>query len=173
MRWTHMSAWDQEEYALGQRTPEMVQHLVQCAACRQGVEQLQQGVQLFRTSAMEWSAECSETHPYGVPAAREAANARGLPASSMPALKWALAALVLLLVLLPLMRFLPKHNVANVTLPVSTAPLSDDALLQEVDQQVSESVPDSMESLTHLVTTKSSADAVNADREGGEHVQRN
>jgi predicted anti-sigma-YlaC factor YlaD len=179
MKSTHMSAWDQEEYALGQRTPEMIEHVAKCAACRSGVEQLANGVALFRASAMEWSAECLETSLQAAP---------GVPAQSkkamgMPALKWAMAAVLFLLVLVPLARLLfhktdsmktdatnaPMHKVT----PAASAPLTDDALLEEVDQQVSDAVPDSMESLTHLVTTKSSGSEVDAVREGGQHVQRN
>jgi hypothetical protein len=45
--------------------------------------------------------------------------------------------------------------------------MSDDALLDQVDEQVSVAVPSSMESLTHLVSTQSSA---NAAAQGAKHI---
>ena len=34
MKINHLSPWEQEEYVLGQRTPEMLRHLTECAGCR-------------------------------------------------------------------------------------------------------------------------------------------
>jgi hypothetical protein len=55
---------------------------------------------------------------------------------------------LLVLVLLPLHRSSPRpaHPAAQI---------SDDALLEQVDEQLSVTVPASMESLTHLVSTES------------------
>ena len=175
MRKTHMSNWDQEEYALGQRTPEMIQHLRECDACRHGVEQLEQGVALFRDSAMEWSAQCVETRLQTTPAF----SLKGMKPRLMPAMKWAMAAVLILLVLLPLSRLLlHRPESARIASPASAvaagdASLGDDALLQEVDEQVSEEVPDSMESLRHLVTTKSGSAETQSTERRAQHVQQN
>ena len=58
MKTNHLSAWEQEEYVLDQRTPQMLRHLADCADCRAAVAQLEHGVAVFRNAAVEWSAEC-------------------------------------------------------------------------------------------------------------------
>jgi hypothetical protein len=158
MKTTHLSAWEHEECVLGEATPEMLGHLTECASCRVAVARLEHGVTVYRNAAMEWSAECLATHPqhsYTV-------GRKGLPAF---ALRWVLAAAVLLvLALLPFHLWSPR--------PVQrTAEVSDDVLLQQVDEQVSVAVPASMESLTHLVSTESSSGAgAVTSTPGGKHL---
>jgi anti-sigma factor RsiW len=153
MKTNHLSPWDQEEYVLGQRTPQMLRHLSECAACEAEVERLEQGVAAFRTAAVSWSAECLSTRPQQP---QFAASRRFSPAT----LRWAFAAVIpivlLILVLLPIHDTSAPHPVAQAN-PVSQT--SDDALLEQVDEQVSEAVPSSMESLTHLVSTDSGTTA--------------
>ncbi len=62
-------------------------------------------------------------------------------------------------------RLLPLH-LFHLSQPVITRParkscrqISDDALLEQVDEQVSVAVPSSMESLTHLVSADNSGTA--------------
>ncbi len=144
MKWTHLSTWDQEEYVLGQRTPEMVRHLAQCSSCFAEVAQMEQGVALFRESATAWSADSLATHPVRMPAA-------AVRPTSMHPWAWVLAAVLLLLALLPFSiehTHLVTHQAARMA-----EPMSDDALLQQVDEEVSVDVPSSMEPLTHLVST--------------------
>ena len=44
MKTDHLSAWEQEEYVLDQRTPQMLRHLTECAECRAAVARLEHGV---------------------------------------------------------------------------------------------------------------------------------
>ena len=148
MKWTHLSTWDQEEYVLGQRTPEMVRHLAQCSSCFAEVEQMERGVALFRESATAWSAENLAARPLKVPALAP----RHTP---MHPWAWAMAAILFLLALLPFAYRRP-HTVTQQAARVA-APMSDDALLQQVDEEVSVDVPSSMEPLTHLVSTSTSS----------------
>jgi hypothetical protein len=143
MKTNHLSAWEQEEYILDQRTPEMLRHLTECAPCRAAVARLEHGVAVFRDAAVEWSSECLATRPQQ----QQTLSLRRRPAF---ALRWAVAAVLpVVLVLLALLSFHPSS-----TLPVHTASaISDDALLDQVDAQLSVAVPSSMESLTHLVST--------------------
>jgi hypothetical protein len=186
MKTSHLSAWEQEEYLLAPH-PEATQHLAQCAACQAGVDQLRQGVTLFRTSALEWSAMQqtsrvdSSRAAFSKPTLVSSGQASGHPSWQLtPALKWALAALLLLLALLPLSRSLLQKPLSTARTAPAAA-LTDDALLQQVDEQVSEAVPDSMESLTHLVTTHQvtttpgagSTAAATKSKAGGNDVQRN
>jgi predicted anti-sigma-YlaC factor YlaD len=148
MKTTHLSPWEQEEYVIDRPTPQMLRHLNECAECRGAVEGLERGTALFRGAAVEWSAESLAKRPRQL---LVAAGARH-PAT---ALRWALAA-VLPLVLMVLV-LLGLHPTPRLVHPVSAinGASSDDALLQQVDEQLSVAVPASMESLTHLVSTES------------------
>lgn len=148
MKWTHLSTWDQEEYVLGQRTPAMVRHLAQCSSCFAEVERMERGVALFRESATAWSADNLATHPVRMPAATE----RHTPAHLWA---WAMAAVLFLLALVPF-GYQRTRTVTHQAARIAE-PMSDDALLQQVDEEVSVEVPSSMEPLTHLVSTSNSA----------------
>jgi hypothetical protein len=165
MNTNHLSPWEQEEYVLDQRTPEMLRHLTECAGCRAAVARLEHGVAVFRNAAVDWSSECLATRPQQL----NTSAARGL---SVLALRWAVAAV--LPVLLLVFALLSFHSTS--TRPVRpAADISDDALLEQVDQQVSDAVPSSMESLTNLVTTESHNGSVAATsaRESKHIVQNN
>jgi anti-sigma factor RsiW len=145
MKTEHLSAWEQEEYVLEQGTPDMLRHLSECAECRAAVERLEQGVGYFRSAAIEWSAECLAERP-------RQPQFQFLPRKTVHAMRWVFAAaLPLLLLALVLIPVLVRSHVSPPPQPV--AQISDDALIDQVDEQVSESVPSSMESLTHLVST--------------------
>ena len=84
-------------------------------------------------------------------------------------LRWAVAAVLPLLLLV--FALLSLH--LSSPRPVHpAAEISDDALLEQVDQQVSVAVPSSMESLTHLVTTESAEQIAAALREGANILSR-
>jgi anti-sigma factor RsiW len=155
MKTNHLSAWEQEEYVLNQgteqQTPEVLRHLVECTACRAGVARLEQGIAVFRSAAVEWSAQSLASRPQQL-------QSVSLRKFSISAMRWGFAALVplvlLLLALLPLHLFHSSSRQAtHPAVQISAAQISDDALLEQVDEQVSVTVPSSMESLTHLVST--------------------
>jgi hypothetical protein len=161
MNTNHLSSWEQEEYVLDQRTPEMLRHLSECAGCRAAVARLEHGVAVFRNAAVDWSSECLATRPQQL----NTSAARGL---SVLALRWAVAAVLpVLLLVFALLSFHPTS-----TRPVRpAADISDDALLEQVDQQVSDAVPSSMESLTNLVTTESGDESAAASSaRGSKHI---
>jgi anti-sigma factor RsiW len=159
MKINHLSPWEQEEYVLGQRTPEMLRHLTECAGCRAAVARLEHGLAIFRSAAVEWSSECLATRPQQLNTAR-----RGFP---VLALRWAVAAVLpVLLLVFALVSFHPSS-----TRPVQRATdISDDALLEQVDQQLSVAVPSSMESLTNLVTTETRNGSVATSARGSKHI---
>jgi anti-sigma factor RsiW len=159
MKTNHLSPWEQDEYVLGQRTPEMLRHLTECAGCRAAVTRLEHGVAIFRSAAVEWSSECLATRPQQLNTAR-----RGFP---VLALRWAVAAVLpVLLLVFALVSFHPSS-----TRPVQRATdISDDALLEQVDQQLSVAVPSSMESLTNLVTTETRNGSVATSARGSKHI---
>jgi anti-sigma factor RsiW len=170
MKTDHLSAWEQEEYVLNQGTeqhsPQVLRHLVECAPCRAEVARLEHGVAIFRGAAVEWSSQCLATRPQQL----QSVPLRRL---SITAMRWAFAAVVplvlLLLALLPLHLFhLSSPQITHPAVQISAAQISDDALLEQVDEQVSVSVPSSMESLSHLVSTDNTGTANAAA--GSKHI---
>jgi hypothetical protein len=163
MKTNHLSAWQQEEYVINQRTPQMHRHLTECVECRAAVERMEHRLGLFRSAAVEWSAECLAIRPQRL-------QTRSSSRLSVGALRWAFAALVpfvlLLLALLPLHLAGPRPS-------HPAAQISDDALLEQVDEQLSVAVPSSMESLTHLVSTESQPGAAASSRGSTHLVQPN
>ena len=64
---------------------------------------------------------------------------------------------------------LPFHFSTSPRVAHPASQISDDALLEQVDEQVSVAVPSSMESLTHLVSTQNSAGSA-AAAPGSKHI---
>jgi hypothetical protein len=171
MKTTHLSPWEQEEYVIDRPTPQMLRHLNECAECRGAVEGLQRSTAIFRSAAMEWSAESLAARP------RQLLVAGGVK-RPVAVLRWALAA-VLPLVLMVLV-FLGLHPSPRPVLQVAAintanseannAANRDDALLEQVDEQLSVAVPASMESLTHLVSTESGGAGAPVVARGGKSI---
>jgi predicted anti-sigma-YlaC factor YlaD len=145
MNSNHLSAWEQEEYVLDQRTPQMLRHLTECAECRAAVAQLEHGLGVYRKAAVQWSAESLATRP------QQFITARRQPILS---LRWAMAAIIpIVLVLIALLPFRASNPRPAQPAAQISDDARDDALLDQVDAQISAAVPSSMESLTHLVST--------------------
>ncbi len=145
MNSNHLSAWEQEEYVLDERTPQMLRHLTECAECRAAVAQLEHGLGVYRKAAVQWSAESLATRP------QQFITARRQPILS---LRWAMAAVIpIVLVLIALLPFRASNPRPAQPAAQISDDARDDALLDQVDQQISAAVPSSMESLTHLVST--------------------
>jgi hypothetical protein len=152
MKSNHLSAWEQEEYVLDQRTPQMLRHLTECDECRAAVARLEHGLGVYRKAAVQWSAESLATRP------QQFITVRRQPFLS---LRWAMAAVIpIVLVLIALLPF----RASNPRPAQPAAQISDDALLDQVDEQLSAAVPSSMESLTHLVSSGSGAAAKGSKR---------
>jgi anti-sigma factor RsiW len=169
MKTDHLSAWEQEEYILNQgaeqQDPQVLRHLAECVACRSEVARLERGVAIFRSAAVDWSAQCLATRPQ---------HLQSVPLRKLHiiAMRWSFAAAVplvlLLLALLPFHLFhLSGPQVTHPPIQISAAQISDDALLEQVDEQVSVAVPSSMESLTHLVSADNSAGTATT---GSKHI---
>lgn len=147
----HLSLREQEECLIDRPAQRVLHHLAECVDCRSAVGRLEEGLSGFRKAATAWSAECLDERPGQLLAARGQHR-------SAAAFRWVLAAalplVVLLCVLLGMHLAAPTSTRSHGT-QTATA-ISDDALLQEVDEQLSLAVPSSMESLTHLVSTDGS-----------------
>jgi hypothetical protein len=142
MKTSHLTTWEQEEYVINRRAPQLLRHLAECAECRAAVARLEHGVGIFRHAGVEWSAQSLATRPQQW----ATVSSRRLP---VHALRWAFAAVVPLLLLV--LALIPFH-LSSPRPAQPAAAISDDALLEQVDEQLSVAVPSSMESLTHLVS---------------------
>jgi len=141
----HLSAWEQEEYVLDQRTPQMLRHLTECDECRAAVAQLEHVLGVYRKAAVQWSADSLAPRP------QQFITARRQPILS---LRWAMAAVIpIVLVLIALLPFRASNPRPAQPAAQISDDARDDALLDQVDAQISAAVPSSMESLTHLVST--------------------
>ncbi len=164
MKTNHLSAWEQEEYILQQTGDQRtLHHLGECAQCRDSVAALENGLAVFQSAAVKWSLECLAARPVRL---------KLVPDRRPQVLRWAVAALVPLVLLL--LALLPLHlSAPRPAQTTTTAAISDDALLEQVDEQVSVAVPSAMESLTHLVSTGSNPNAAGAGRGSRHLVQTN
>jgi hypothetical protein len=144
----HLSDREQQECLIDRPAPHVLRHLAECVACRSAVQQLEAGLAGFRNVATAWSSECLAERP------RQLLHGRPQQRFAMP-FRWVLAAalpLVLLLCVLLGLHLATSRSERSQTAQTPTG-ISDDALLQQVDEQLSVAVPSSMESLTHLVST--------------------
>ncbi len=163
MKTTHLSPWEQEECVIDRPTPQMLRHLNECAQCRGAVEGLERSAAIFRGAAMDWSAESLSARPRQLQVAGGARR-------PVAALRWAIAAaLPLLLMVLVFLGLHPSPPPVRPVVAIDTAGNTDDALLEQVDEQLSVAVPASMESLTHLVSTGSGS-GPGADALGGKPI---
>ena len=141
----HLSHLEQDEYLLGERNSRTMRHLAVCSSCRLRLSNLELELGCFKRVASEWSTECVAARPVRTPLSR-------LQRVQILYAGWAFASLLLILSFL---MFSSPH--AQDTQAVSSdaqsidKSIDNDALLQQVDEQISSSVPDSMKSLRHLV----------------------
>jgi hypothetical protein len=162
MTTNHLSRQQQEECLIDRPAPTVVRHLAECVECRTAVEQLERGLNNFRNAGIAWSAELLAARP------QQLLFARPQP-TSRTAFRWAMA--VALPLVLLICALLGVHLASPPPQHAEATKISDDALLEQVDEQLSVAVPSSMESLTHLVSTDSSnaSDAAGA-AQGSKHL---
>ena len=123
--------------------PEEERHLRECAQCAAEVARLQSALGSFRVAVREWSEGQS------APALERARAARPRPARMW--FRWpVLVAAALTLTVAPLYKTVHDRQRA-------AQELADAQLLEQVDRDVSESVPSAMEPLSQLVSWNSAA----------------
>jgi len=139
----HLPAGRIAECVGGAPTPEAQRHLGECAQCRAGVARLESALGQFREAVRGWSDGQSE-----------AALERARAAARRPGRAWfrwpVLAAAALALIAAPVYKTLRDRQRA-------AQALADAQLLEQVDREVSESVPSPMEPLAQLVSWDSAS----------------
>jgi anti-sigma factor RsiW len=140
---SHLSPEQISERVSGGYSAMVESHLNECGACRAEVDRLEHALGHFRASLHQWSDEQYRAAP--VPVRHSWVGLRN------PA--WAAAALMTVLVVClslawPLGRYRQAESAA-----------SDAALLNQVHEEVSRTVPRPMEPLSRLITWEMASDA--------------
>jgi hypothetical protein len=134
-----ISAW-----LMGERSPESIQHVRNCSACRAEVLLLGTTLLDFRSSVREWSQKHATAAVVPAPAALHQSpftfNRACLATAAVIACMW-------------LGMSLRPSNPANPT----SAGITDRALMSQVDDQISRTVPTAMEPLLPLVAWQGDA----------------
>jgi anti-sigma factor RsiW len=138
----HLSAEQISQWMMGERTPQLVQHVAECPRCSAELEQLEAALTQFRT-AMREPAFSVVTPEWREPEASS-------PWYSWPRLVLAIAALLILVAL-------PLSWRARVRQQAAQAALADSQLLESVDSAISQAVPEPMEPLVSMVSWNSSS----------------
>jgi len=132
----HLSVEQISQWTIGERTPQLEQHVAERPECRAELEQLETVLVQFRAAVRAAGNSASP------PAWREAAS-RG-PWFSWPRLVLGAATLLILVAL-------PIGWRVRVQERAAAAALADSQLLERVDSAVSQAVPEPMEPLVNLV----------------------
>jgi anti-sigma factor RsiW len=135
---THLSSEQISEWLLGYPRPGVAQHVQECPACRSELAQFREALGEFGGAVRVWSEDHAEA---AVALSASVAEPRSWAASHQLAWALAIAAVCVLASFLA-----PWHR-------GESAP-SDALLLNQVDAQVSRTVPSSMEPLMKLVVEK-------------------
>jgi anti-sigma factor RsiW len=137
----HLSERQMSEWALGERSPEMERHVGDCPSCRAELNLAGQALTAFRQSARQWSEQ-----QLGAGVADAWKTGRSRPWITFRSLRWA-CAVALVFLFAGVTVVWRNHRSAAVD-----SAEADAMLLKQIDTDVSQSVPDSMEPLLKLVS---------------------
>jgi hypothetical protein len=132
----HLSPEDISRWFAGERSPDLQRHAGECEACSARLDRMESAIEEFRGSVHDWSAAQSAVAPHIVwhPPVRHRVRA------------WILAAASLLILAAgpAWWHFRQQARAAEMA--------RADALLRQVDAEISRAVPRTMEPLVSLVT---------------------
>ena len=144
---SHLNESQLAGWFAGERRRDVLDHLQDCRACQAEVSGFENTLGHFRTSVREWTgAQFDPAVAVTVPPATHSFVRAG----------WLTAALALLLV-----ASVTWHWSSRKTAPIEAPTTSDDALLQQVDEQISRTVPTPMAPLTELVSWDGKSQSLN------------
>jgi len=142
----HLSARDISECVIGNRSDTVEGHLNACSECAGEVARMSESIAMFGSAIREWSEQQEGNVEIKAPD----------PAPNhfwdMGMFRWQVATAsmaALLLAAIPVHRMNHREPVPM----TMTAAVSDDALLRDVETQISRSVPVSIEPLADLMTS--------------------
>jgi hypothetical protein len=137
----HLSDRQMSEWALGDRSPEMERHAGDCARCRAELDRAGQALAAFRQSARQWSER-----ELGAGVADAWKTERARPWITFRGLRWACAVTIVIL-LASVSAVWRSHRPE-----AADSAAADAMLLKQIDTDVSQAVPDSMQPLMKLVS---------------------
>ena len=138
---SHLPAEQISKLLLGERVPEAERHVRECAACMGELARMESAISQFRGSVRRWSDDRFR-HSQAPPLRATEQTAR----LSWPRFRW--AALALTLLVLTGWLFQQHGQQPRVREVAGT----DTVLFNQLDQEISRTVPGPMEPLTQLVT---------------------
>ena len=118
-------------------------HLLSCEQCAAELANLRDSISLFRQASNAYADnELRRLPPVALPA-------RGILSPALVPTYWAVAAAIFLTAILPLqsLRQHPLHAAPAVSAGISESAVSDEALLEDVDNYTSATVPSPMQAL--------------------------
>ena len=142
----HLTTQEIAEWIAGQKTAAMEEHLRGCEDCAATVERATEPLALFRTSVRALGDRQMGFARFVLPAER--------PVHPANPFRWGLAmatAVALMVAAIPVARHF--HLVSPAATPVVVPTVSDDALLQQVETEISRSVPSTLEPLAKLMSS--------------------
>jgi len=156
----HLSSQRISLWMLGERAAEDQRHLGECPECAAELARLKAALSGFRGSVHQWAGRQTSSAPH-----REWAPAR--TAFWPGRFRWAAAAAIALLAAL-----IPVYRIARHSHTAPAIAQSDAQLLEEVDAEVSRSVPQPMEPLLNLVAWGSDNSSNTTGKENHETQQQ-
>lgn len=148
------------------------QHVQNCWTCQAKLAEAQGPLTAFRTALVNWSEAQTATQPLILQTASSKSKRHRGPRLWLPAASFALAALLLVGYAKVPGLFHGHPNAQQPLVAASTVADSDEALLDQVDSEVSEAVPDAMAPLTDLVAWDSTEGSGTGPTSTEKHVTR-
>jgi hypothetical protein len=153
----HLSARQISQWMIGERTPQQERHVRECLECGAELARMEAALGLFRGSVRHWSGRQSRAE---APAIASIFPARR--GSRVRPMRWALVAAALLV-----LAAVPIYRNAQERQRQAEIARADALLLEQVDAEVSRTVPRPMEPLAKLVSWDfSSTDESDENRRG-------
>jgi hypothetical protein len=136
----HLSPQQISSLMIGQAKPGEAQHAAECSECAEEVLHLQETLAVFRDSVQQWTDRCGGSEvPSPAFLRTDSSVFSGRP------FQWALAVLALILLVL-----IPVHK--NTSERRLKAEAEDTLLLEQVNAQLSRTVPEALEPLMTLLS---------------------
>lgn len=151
----HLSSDEISQWVLNERTPDAEQHLESCSDCRAEVAAFKTTLSLFRTSAHNWADRQLSSEAQTMRRIQQAPYRGMLHTVCLAAAMMALCALSMMS--LRERSFTPAPVAAAAAAP--EAPVSDAALLERVDGQVSQTIPTSLAPLDNALSWENTSRA--------------
>jgi hypothetical protein len=158
----HLADDELHAWQAGERSAESAQHVAECAECHRSVSRMEEVLALFGETARAWSAERSAIHPM------RAVPVPGVLGSGLLGLGWKrnsplqrgwvwTAAVALLLLIVSGGAWVQQVQHQRAARARQLA--SDSVLLQQVDEDISQAVPEALAPLGQVAVSSDSTNS--------------